>query len=203
MSITLIILGITVALSVYALSNAEVFYKLELSPYVVHHKKQWYRLLSHAFIHADYMHLGFNMYVFYQFGKLVERQYAMLTPQSEIMFTVLYIGGALFASIPSLQKHKDNYGYRAVGASGAVAAVLFAFILINPTAPLSFFFIPIRIPAWLIGVGYLAVEYYLDKRKTSNDRIAHDAHYWGAIFGLTFTLLVEPSLFSRFFNQIF
>jgi len=152
MSITFIILGITIAVSILALTKREYFYKLEYNPYSVLQRKQWYRLISHALIHVDYMHLAVNMWVLYIFGRNVEFLYGlMFGSQSKWFLILLYVGGILFSSLPALKKHGDNPNYSAVGASGAVSAVLFAAILLEPMRSIGFLFIPIGMPAFVFG----------------------------------------------------
>jgi len=200
--VTYIILAINIILSLIAFNNRELFAKLEFNPYQVYHRKQYYRLFTHAFIHADLLHLFINMYVLYNFGFIVELFFSeQLELQGTYYFILLYMGGVFFSSLPALKRHKDNFHYNAVGASGAIAAVLFSFIIFQPMAGIGILFIPgISIPAIVIGILYLWYERYMDKR--SGDRIAHDAHYWGALFGAIFTILVMPRAFLNFFNQI-
>lgn len=199
MTITLFIVVACVLLSVTALSNRELFFKLDFQPYLIQRNNQWYRFLTHAFIHADWGHLAVNMFVLYQFGKLVEGYYETLFGEKWMpYFILLYLGGIMFSALPGYARHKGNYNYHGVGASGAVSAVVFAFILMEPMAPLGIIFIPIRMPAFVFGLLYLALEMYLDKNKRSP--IAHSAHYFGGIFGLVFTAAMEPQLVLRFFE---
>lgn len=139
------------------------------------------------------------MYVLYTFGKTVELQYEQLFGVKWIVyFTMLYLGGILFSTIPGYARNRENYNYHGVGASGAVSAVVFTYILINPMQNLGLIFIPgLGIPAILFGLLYLAYEIYMDKNKKSP--IAHSAHYFGAIYGLILTALLEPQLVLRFF----
>lgn len=198
MSITLIILVACVLASVSAFNNRDIFFKLDFQPYMIDQRKQWYRFISHAFIHADWGHLVINMFVLYQFGKFVEGAFAALFPDKWVLyFLMLYVGGILFSTIPGYARNRMNYAYHGVGASGAVSAIVYAFILIDPMAPLGIILIPIHIPAWIFGLLYLGLEYYLDKNSKSH--IAHSAHYFGAVFGLVFTFILEPALLLRFF----
>lgn len=200
MSITLILIIANVALSVPAFSNKELFYKLDLQPYMIKHRKQWHRFLSHAFLHVDYGHLVVNMYVLYIFGKMVESNYQDLFGTKWILyFGMLYLGGILFSALPGFGRHQDNFNYHSVGASGAVSAVVYSFILMEPFRELGLLFIPgLRFDAIWFGLLYLALEIYLDRRGES--RVAHSAHYFGGIFGFVFTLILEPSLFLRLFQ---
>lgn len=193
LSITLIIVLVTVAISLYASENQDLKRKFLLNPYQVHNQKQFYRVISHAFIHADFMHLGVNMYVLYSFGTNLERTFITIFGDIGLVyFVALYIGGIIFASLLSLQKHKDNPGYNSLGASGAVSAVLFASILIYPFSKLLLFGV-VPIVALLFGILYIGYEMYENKKRRSN--IAHDAHLMGALFGILFTIILNPSYF--------
>ena len=129
LSITLIIVIITVVISLYASENYSIKNKFLLNPYNVFHHKEYYRIISHAFIHADFIHLGVNMYVFYSFGSMLEYTFLEIFGTiGTVYYIVLYIGGVIFASLLSLNKHKDNPNYNSLGASGAVSAVLFSYV---------------------------------------------------------------------------
>lgn len=198
---TLYIVIATCIVSLLAFQNREMLSKLMFNPYLVKHSNQWYRAVSHAFIHSGWMHLIVNMWVLWNFGGIVERAFtiergALGTP----LYIGLYLGGILFATLPSFKRHQDNFNYNSLGASGAVASVLFASIFFNPTMNLYLMFIPIPIPAVVFGVLYLALEWYMDKK--SNDNIAHDAHFWGAAFGLTYAVLIVPSQVQGFIDAI-
>lgn len=199
--ITQIIIGITALVSILAFYNKELQGRLLFSPIMIAQHRQGYRFITHAFVHADWMHLAVNMFVLYSFGRFVEGSYGILFgAKGWYFFLLLYFGGILLSSTPSFAKHKDNKFYNAVGASGAVSAVLFASILINPLAGIRFIFIPFNIPAFIFGILYLIYSAYMAKR--GNDNIGHDAHFWGAVYGLLFTLLLKPSLGAAFVNQI-
>lgn len=175
-------------------------------PAVIHERGEWYRFLSAGFIHADWMHLLFNMYVLYAFGEYVEGAYeAVFGPfEGKVLYLVLYLMGIAAASIPSYYQHQGNYTYAALGASGAVSGIVFAFIFFSPWAMLSlFFFIPM--PAILFGIGYLWYSNYMAKRNLDN--IGHDAHFWGGVFGFLFTIVaaavIQPALISNFLSQLY
>ncbi|HQV52330.1 MAG: rhomboid family intramembrane serine protease [Flavobacteriales bacterium] len=192
-SITLIIIIVTAAVSIIAFSNREFYTYLLFEPYVINARKEYHRFISHAFVHANWTHLAVNMFVLWMFGTSVEMLYSMITDGGRLLpFLGLYFGGVLFASIPSYKKHILNPSYRAVGASGAVSAVLFAQILMLPTRSVEMLFIPVPMPAWVFGGLYLAYSWYMDKQSTDN--VAHDAHFYGAVFGLVYTALLEPQL---------
>jgi membrane associated rhomboid family serine protease len=216
MYITYLILVITILISIKAFEDQNLLNRFMFNPYNVIHKKEWYRIFSHAFIHADFMHLGFNMYVLYMFGVEV-------TPQSQsfyfgfkslepalvfdfgtlgyVYYAILYIGGIAAASVYALLKHKNNPNYNSLGASGAVSAVVFGSILLNPTAQMGLMFIPIYLPAYVFGPLMLVAEYFMSKR--GGTKIAHEAHIGGALFGLFFVSLINPNYVTHFFNVIF
>lgn len=192
-SITLLIIIVTALVSIGAWQDRRVFLALLFEPFVIRARGEWHRFVTHAFIHADGYHLFVNMFVLYMFGANVERLYQGLTDGSgALAFSGLYLGGILFSSLVGYRRHIHDPGYRAVGASGAVAAVLFAHILMLPTQSIYLMFIPIPIPSFVFGILYLAYERYMDKR--GGDNVAHDAHFHGALFGMVYTAIVEPRL---------
>lgn len=213
LSVTYAIIAITVLISVLCFNNRELKYKLTFSPYSAKHHKRWYTVFTHAFVHADYMHLGVNMFVLYSFGYQVATVYGdsyaygveadfklLFGPQSGLFYALLYVGGIAFATLPSFYKHSDNPRYLAVGASGAVSSILFASIMLNPFNSIGMIFLPgIGIPAILFGVLYLIYEAYMDKK--GRDNVAHDAHFWGAIYGVLFVIVLKPSTVLNFIDQ--
>lgn len=204
MSITILIILITAIITFIANTNNELYLKLLFNPYQVIHNKEWYRLFTHAFIHdkQNIFHLIFNMYVLYSFGSIVETVLINeLGALGIAYYLFIYIGGIAVASLPSLARHKNNYNYNAVGASGAVSAILFSAIAFMPfTGGIGIIFLPFTINPLLFGVLYLAYEIYMDKR--SNDNVAHDAHTWGAVFGFLVTLIFVPGAFMNFVAQL-
>lgn len=192
-SITLIIIGITAILSIAAFNDQRLFSGLLFEPFVIKARGEWYRFVIHAFIHANWPHLAVNMFVLYMFGRNVEMLLPEVTGKHALLhYLLLYGGGILFSSLPSYQRNIHDPGYRAVGASGAVSAVLFAQIIMLPTSPVRFLFIPFPIPAYVFGILYLAYSYYMDKK--GGDNVAHDAHFFGAVYGLLFMILLDPGL---------
>jgi membrane associated rhomboid family serine protease len=126
--------------------------------------------------------------------------------QAKTFFVLLYILSIVFAGIPDYFKHREDYNYRALGASGAVSAVIFAAIVLMPNMPIRFFFFPIDIPGYLFGFVFLALSYYLAARGGSN--IGHNAHFWGAVFGVVFTVVAARlyagvDLVKRFAELVF
>jgi len=200
MSITLLIIIVTALVSINGFSNRSLFHKLDYSPYQVIQRKEWYRLISHVLLHGDWTHLFVNMFVLFSFGSNIERNFPLFFGgKATFYFLLLYVGGAAFASLPALKRHGKNPNYTAIGASGAVAAMLFANILLFPLSNFYLFF-SIKIPAILFGPLYIGLEYYLDKK--GGGRIAHDAHYWGALFGFFFPIILMPELITMFIHQL-
>ncbi len=144
------------------------------------------RMISSAFLHADITHLFFNMFTLFMFAPVV------IDKLDNYSFILIYIGSLLFGSLLTLYMHKDDYGYRAIGASGAVTGILYAAILLDPQMPLNFYFIPIDIPGYVFGIGYLLYSIYGMKAKSDN--IGHTAHFGGAIGGYLITLLKQPAM---------
>jgi len=209
--VTYIIIGITVIVSLIAFNNRELKYKLTFSPYTCKHHNKWYNVLTHGFVHGDYMHLIFNMFVLFSFGfqktgpeyydEGLEGNFEMFFGEmGQLWFLTLYIVGILVATLPAFYKHSDNPNYLAVGASGAVSAVLFASIVLHPFNDIFIFFIPIGIPSIIFGPLYLAYEIYMSKKGKGN--IAHDAHIAGAIFGIIFICVLRLETFPELIDQI-
>lgn len=176
--------------------------KLIFHPYTVKREGQWYRFISSAFIHGDWMHLLFNMFTLYWFGQLIElgvlkRQFGQET--GAILYTMLFLIGVIVAHLPTYQKHKDSPHYRSLGASGGVSAVLFACIMFFPLEDICIYGI-LCIPGFIIGPLYLVYTYY--RGKQGNDNINHDAHLYGALFGILFSLIIQPTVLGDFFRQV-
>lgn len=200
---TLIIIIITAVVSILAFNNRDMFERMKFNAYQVYHSKEYYRFLSYGFIHADWIHLLINMFVLYSFGRIVQTDLAGLFGESRGLFYyfLLYAGALVLSSTPSFGKHKDNIYYNAVGASGAVSAVVFASILLRPDSSIAFIFLPIPIPSPVFGILYLIYSAYMARR--GRDNIGHDAHFWGALFGFVFPVILNPELFPRFFELLF
>lgn len=193
---TTLIIIITVIVSLLAWQNKAVFNRLIFYPPAVKNG-QWDRFVTHGFIHADGMHLLFNMFTLYFFGRAIEGLY-----QSFLFgygFVVFYVLAIVVAMIPSYIKHKDSASYLSLGASGGVSAVLFAFILLAPWEKI-YLFAVVPIPAILFAVAYVAYSIYADKRGGSN--INHMAHMWGGAFGVIATIILEPQVLPHFLNAL-
>ncbi len=152
------------------------------------------RMLSSGFLHVDVTHLLFNMITLYFFAD------AVIIALGQFNFLIIYFASLVFGNLLSLYFHKEEYWYSAVGASGAVTGVLYAAILLQPQMSLYMFFIPIPIPGYIFGIGYLLYSIYGMKNRIGN--IGHDAHFGGAIGGYVITLLLMPSLFETDLGHI-
>ncbi|MDR2287266.1 MAG: rhomboid family intramembrane serine protease [Prevotellaceae bacterium] len=189
---------VTVGVSILAFNNRDLLSKLIMYPYVMVRQNQWYRIVTHAFIHADWMHLIFNMIALWSFGNFVFNSLGYMTSYPTLHFMVMYFGAILFSSISDVSKQKNNQHYASLGASGAVSAVIFFAILLKPWTLIYVFFIPC--PGIIFGVLYLIYSNYMSKR--GGDIINHDAHFYGAVFGLLYPLFVEPSIYQVFLNNL-
>ena len=202
MGINLLILAVTVVVSFLAFQNSELLHKLKFNAYLIKHKRQAYRFISHALVHADSLHLLVNMYVLYSFGGIVEKIFrSVFGNVGMLYYFLLYLGGILFSTLFDFRKHKDDPYYNAVGASGAVSAVVFASILLYPTGSIYFFPIPFALPSWVFGGLYLIYSAYMGKKGIDN--IGHNAHLWGAVFGIAYTVILLPGTVNNFFSQLF
>ena len=160
MSLTIAIIAVTAIISILCFNDASLMDKLKFNAYDVKHSNHWYRFFTYGFVHAGWFHLIINMYVLYYFGQVVETVFHLYFPAKFLLyFILLYLGGLLLSIIPSFGKNKNNVFYNAVGASGAVSAIVFASIILFPEGRISIFPIPIGIPAPVFGLLYLAYEY--------------------------------------------
>ncbi len=189
-----IIFVITVIISLIAFSNENLYGKLMLHPYNVSRGRYIYTIITSGFIHKDWMHLFFNMMSYYFFAFQLE------PVLGHWQFGVLYVLSLILSDMPSVVKHKENYSYYSLGASGAVSAIIFSAILYNPVATMMILPLPIPIYAVVFGVLYLVYCSYATKY--SRDNINHDAHFYGALSGLMITILFHPGILPGFFSQI-
>ena len=188
LSITIIIIIITVLVSIGGFSNQKIINDLIFYPPAVSQQNQWYRFFSCGLIHADVGHLIFNMLSFYFFGRFVEGAFVQFFPESgKWLYLVMYVSALFISLYPTYLKHKDNYSYRSLGASGAVSAVIFAGLIIAPTEKIYLFFIPIGIPGFIFAPLYLLLTAYMDRK--GGDGINHSAHLWGALYGVVFIVI--------------
>lgn len=195
-----IIFLFTIVTSLYAFSNHDVYGKLMLHPYSISRGKNIYTLITSGLIHQDWGHLLMNMLSYYFFAFPLERTLATNSSWGHLQFAVLYVVSLILSDIGSIIKHKDHFGYNSLGASGAVCAVLFSYILFNPMMNIYLMFIPIGIPAVLFG--FLFLGYCIYAAKAARDNINHDAHFFGALTGLLITILMYPDIIPYFFSQL-
>jgi len=202
MTFTLYIIIATVILSFLCFQNDELRDRFIFYPFIIREQRQWYRFISSGFIHADWIHLFVNMFVLYTFGSSVEKYYGnVFESRGEFNFLLLYFGGMAVSSIRTYHKHKFDTGYRALGASGAVSAVVFSFIVFNPLEKMYLYGIrALGLPAVIFGAAYLIYCYYASRKGRSY--INHDAHLWGALYGFFFTIMLKPYLAIDFLKQL-
>jgi membrane associated rhomboid family serine protease len=200
---TLIIIIITSIISILSFYSDNLMSHLTFNPYQVYHRKELWRLLTHGFLHADWVHLIVNMIVLYSFGKNVEAWINQLRIEHYInspvlTYLLLYLGGVIVSTLPTLFKHRNNYMYNSVGASGAVSAIVFTSIFFSPLQKI-YFFGAIPIPGIIFAILYLVYSSYMSRR--GKDNINHDAHFAGAIFGFIFPVLIDFDLVSHFIKS--
>ncbi|NOT51267.1 MAG: rhomboid family intramembrane serine protease [Chitinophagaceae bacterium] len=199
MTITLIIIIITGLISFTAFSNQKIINDLIFYPPAITKHNQWYRFFTCGLIHADIGHLLFNMLSLYMFGEFVERSFSselLFADKGKIFYIVMYMLALFVCLIPTFFKHKNDYYYRSLGASGAVSAVVFAGILLDPTVKIGFFFIPPVIPGYIFGPLYLIISTVLEKQ--AKDNVNHSAHIWGALFGIAFIAILAAILQTEY-----
>jgi len=201
-SITIILIFITVPISILAWKNTVLFEKLRFNASRIVYGKEYHRLITYAFLHGNWAHLFINMFVLWSFGRHVEDTFIYIWGMKGMfLFLFFYLTAIVISTLSDVKQQKENYGYNAVGASGAVSAVVFAFILIYPLEKIRFFFIPIDIPAFVFGGLYLLYSTYMSKKQMDN--IGHNAHFWGGIYGFLFPILFKKALIVSFLMQIF
>jgi len=198
LTVTNCIVALTCLVSYQAFSNPELKMRLIFQPYKIKREKAYETFFTKGLIHADLTHLAFNMITLYFFGNAVEQYFQLIFPEYGIFYYIaLYVFGLLFASLPVYAKEQDNFSYFALGASGAVSAVLFASILFEPWGML-YIMMAIPCPQVIAGFGYLWYSSYMDKH--GNDNVGHSAHFFGALFGFLFAGAFQPELFIHFFE---
>jgi membrane associated rhomboid family serine protease len=188
------IFAITIIWSVLAFSNQNMYGQFMLHPYSVYRREHVYTVITSGFIHKDWMHLLFNMFSFFFFGFTLERYLG------HWQFGVLYFVSMILSDLPTVAKHKEDYWYHSLGASGAISAVIFGFILFEPMTGMMIMPIPIAIPAIIFGPLYLVYCSY--SSRYSRDNINHDAHFYGALSGIMITIALKPAVLHSFFYQV-
>jgi membrane associated rhomboid family serine protease len=198
--LTVPIVAITAAFSIFAFNKSEYMARYQFNAYMIKHRNQWYRFLTHAFLHADWLHLIVNMLVLWSFGGYVEYNLAFYFGNlAPLIYLILYIGAIIISSISTYLKHKDDHWYNAVGASGAVSAVMFSSVVFGPFMEIRLYGI-IPLPAIVWGLMYILYSAYSGSK--ANDNINHEAHLYGGLFGMIFTLVLSKDIALSFINQI-
>ncbi len=200
---TYLLLGITVLTSVWAFSEPDLMARWVLRPHLVWHRRQWWRVLTSGFVHADYGHLGFNLFTFFFFGTEIERVCRGYFGRGlgTAAFLLIYLGGIIIANLPTVYQERNNSQYVSLGASGGVAAVLYAGIILNPLRKLYLFFLPIGIPGFLFGALYAGFSLVQARRQVA-DGINHSAHLAGALYGVVIMLALIPQAAPLFLEQL-
>ena len=198
--VTIVILISTVLTSLAAFQSPAFMSQCLMSPWMIRTRKEYYRFFLSGLVHVDFIHLAVNMFVFWQFGRIVELYFHLLFQKwAALAFIALYILGIIVADIPSYFKHRNNPGFAAIGASGAVSAILFSFCLMNPLAKISLYGV-FPMPAVVWGLAYLLYSAWMSRR--GGDRVNHDAHLYGALFGVVFTAALHPDFVLHFIDNL-
>ncbi len=185
--VTMLLMAANIIISLIGFYNRDFMNKGIMWPYGIKRNGQYYRLISSGFLHADWMHLIFNMFTFFFFGQNLEIIFREALPMGEVWYLLLYFTAMIVADIPSYVKHQNDSSYRSLGASGAVSAVVFAAIIFNPWGQLQLYGI-ISLASTVFAILYIVFTIYMSKQNADN--INHDAHLWGAIYGWIFTIIV-------------
>ncbi|MCB0661472.1 MAG: rhomboid family intramembrane serine protease [Saprospiraceae bacterium] len=198
---TIIIVIVTALISYYGFERVDMKRQLMLYPFAIKNRGEYYRFLTHGFVHANWNHLLINMFVLFQFGTVVEHIFATFSGQwSHLIFVLFYLSAIVFSSLVDYAQHQNNPAYGALGASGATSATLIGYVMI---APWQWFIFP-PLPAILMVVAYLWYSNYMSKR--GGDNIAHNAHFYGAVYGIVFFVLYSifqaPDLLESFWIQL-
>ncbi len=202
LNLTLGIIVLTGLISYKGFSDRSFFERYKHYPFAEESSKDYIRFLSSGFLHSGWAHFVFNAYVLLMFGNRVEQYFVAKFGSlfGGVMYLLMYLTCIIAANIPSFLKHRNNPAYGAIGASGAISGVVFISILLNPMSRLGIIFIPIFLPAFIFGLIYLIYSSWAARNQDS--RIGHDAHFYGALYGMLFVILFDPRLVPRFFSTI-
>lgn len=200
LSTTLLLIGITAVISLLAFNNTSLYTRFLMNPYMVFRKRQYWRLVTSGFIHANYMHLGFNMFTFYFFGHVVEQRFGQLFGHmGTVLYVLFYLSAIVISDLPIAWKKRDQIHYNSLGASGGVSAMVFASILYFPINDLCLYGF-LCLPGFIFGILYVIYSYF--SSKNARDHVNHDAHLFGALYGLVFAIVVYPHSLPEFLNQV-
>ncbi len=195
------IIVVTTIVSILAFSNPDLLNRLQFNAWDIRERREGWRFFTYGLVHAGWAHLGINMFVLWSFGRIVFAGYTEHFENKDwLFFLLLYIGGVMFSVLYDFRRHRHDPAYNAVGASGAVSAVVFASIILHPASGIYLFFIPLEIPSPIFGILYLVYSAYMARR--GRDNIGHSAHFWGAVFGVAFTIALKPTLFLLFLDEL-
>lgn len=202
MILTLILIAVTCLVSILCFTGSLDANKLLFNAYCVWNRKQWYRMLSYGLVHGGWGHLFFNMLTLYFFGEVVEQYFAAAFGETSgaVLYIFFYVSALAVSTVGDLIKYRNDWDYNAVGASGAVSAILFASILFEPKMGIYIYLIPIPVPGYIFAPLYLLYCWYMARRNMDN--IGHTAHFWGAVYGLVFPLACRPDIFLHFLHQL-
>ncbi|MTI19963.1 rhomboid family intramembrane serine protease [Fulvivirga sp. RKSG066] len=201
MSLTLIFVIGTSIISIYAWQNQDLTRKWIFNPYSVNKYGQYYRFITSGFLHGSWLHLIFNMLVLWMFGEQVEAIFSAIYGPviGKVIFGALYLIGIIVSDIPTFFKHRHAAYYNALGASGGVSSILFSSILFNPNQELCLYGL-LCLPGIIWGVIYIIYSFYMGRQQSDN--INHDAHLYGGLFGIVFTIIAFPSVIPHFIEQL-
>lgn len=200
MIVTIGLIAVTALLSIQTMNDHGAKQRYMFNAYAIHYHREWWRFFTYGVLHADWQHLIFNMISLAFFGFSAEIWFAAyFHPYGRLLYLAMYVLALAASSAYDYYKHKNDSYYYALGASGAVSAVMLSSILINPGAGIRTMYAPMGMPAWAFGIVYLVVSSVMARR--SKDNIGHDAHFWGGVFGLLFTAAVCPSLVFEFIDK--
>jgi membrane associated rhomboid family serine protease len=194
------IIGITVIVSWFVYSKPDILKRMMMNPYRIHRNQEYYRFFTSGLIHANFSHLLWNMFSLYFFGNVVEQYFAFIFGSAgPYLFIALYVLAIVISDLPTYFKNRNHPAYNSLGASGGVAAVIFASVLFQPLEKLCFYFV-FCFPGFILAVVYVVYSYYSGRK--SNDNINHDAHLYGALFGVLFCAVLYPASIPNFIEQV-